>query len=492
MIKEYNVHPQFGRIPPQNPMAEEAVLGACLLEKETFEKVSGILQTPKAFYVDSHQKIYEAMCEMHGAGMAIDLLTVTEHLRRKNELEIVGGAYALTKLTMSVLSSAHCEDHSRIIFECFAKRELIRISSEIIRKAYDDATDAFEAIEYASNEPQSILSNLSVDTFSDVGEIFQEVALEVEAQRINGNGLIGITTGYDELDRLTNGWEGGNLIILAARPSNGKTAFALNLAVNAAKKWENKPHIQPTECLVFSLESSATSLVKRMASAKSEVPLENIRRGTMEHEQQMEFNKLTQYFYTLPIKIDARSRKLSDIKRVARKWDKKRKHGKANPLNGMILIDYLQLMSLQGKGNREQEIATISRDLKELAVELDVPIIALSQLNREVEKLADKKPGLQHLRESGSLEQDANVVMFIWWEDTGEKDAFQQPVLKVKILVEKNRDGKTGAVELKFSGDLQRWENLEETKFINDYPSGVSSQYQSKTELKYGTGDEPF
>jgi replicative DNA helicase len=474
----------YGKVPPQAPELEEAVIGACLLERDTFEEVMQILH-PECFYVDAHQKIYAAACIVYNEGRPVDLLTVTEQLRKSNELEIVGGAYALTNLTMAVLSTAHVVEHARIVFEKFVNRELIRISGSIISDAYEDSTDPFELHEMASKQLNAIFDGISGDSSVSVGDAYDKVIEAAEAQKESQSGIIGTPSGFDELDRLTLGWIDTDLIILAARPSQGKTAFAVNFAEQAAKvrnvrQKDGTIKQERTHVLLFSLESSAVSLTRRIAAAKLQIPMEQIRSGSLNEWQLGMMKQERATFKSMPIKIDSEARMARQIIKKGRAWRKKiPKHAK-----GLIIIDYLQLMKGSGKGNRENEVSEMSRDLKELAMELDVPIIALSQLNREVEKTGNKKPNLSHLRESGAIEQDANIVMFVWWEElpNGEK--------QLHLLVEKNREGKCGDVLLKMNGDFQKIMNMEES-VEPVYPSIVSHALRDPSQSQQ-SWDDPF
>lgn len=456
----------YGKVPPQAPELEEAVLGACMLEKDAFEQVLEIIPSHECFYLDNHQKIYEAMCLLYNSGSKVDALTVCEQLSKMSSLEIVGGRHAISKITEAVVTGAHIRIHSFIVMEKFMQREVIRICGSAINDAYEDSTDVFELMNDLEMQVKSITDGIIGGTDITVGVTYGKMLEVMQRQREMRTDVIGVKSGYDELDRMTLGFQKTDLIILAARPSQGKTAVAVNFAVNAEV---------PT--LIFSLESTNIPLVRRMAAAKNSIPLKDIRRGCVDIDQFDKMKAAQIEFHKLPIKIDSKSRSLSSIKKVARKWVKAQR--KINPDAELeIIIDYLQLMTVSGKGNREQEIATISRDLKELATELEVPIIALSQLNREIEKTATKKPNLSHLRESGALEQDANVVMFIWWETTSENDALGNPVMKTWIVIAKNRDGECGDVQLKFNGDLQKWMNMEEqTAAIS--ASYVKASYQN-------------
>jgi len=478
MIRKPNLQlPIYGKIPPQAPDLEVAVLGACMLERETFESVMEVIPGPECFYVDAHQKIYEAMCVLYNSGGMVDLLTIGEQLRKLNTLEIVGGMYALDKISQAVMGTAHVVNHARIVMEKFMLRECIRIGMGLANDAYSGESDVFDLLDRSENELKAVTDGIISGSDTPVGVTYAKMLQQMEKQRELKTDIIGIRSGYDELDRLTLGWQKTDLIILAARPSQGKTALAVNLAVNAQK---------PT--LIFSLESTDVPLVRRMAAAKNNIPLKDIRRGCFDIDQrdkmvaaQFEFNKL-------PIRIDSKSRSLSTIKKVCRKWSKRMR--KQGAMDLLIIIDYLQLMSLSGKGSREQEIASISRDLKELATELELPIIALSQLNRETEKTGNKKPALSNLRESGSLEQDANMVMFIWWEDTGDRNQAGEPVLKTWLLLEKNRDGECGAVELKFNGDIQKWLNAEDINYGRN-PSFIDNNFKVSSQDRKDE-DTPF
>jgi len=353
----------FGRIPPQALELEEAVIAACMLEKNTFETAMEVITSHECFYKDTHQKIWRSMVSLHGKGTPVDLLTITEELRKSCELEAVGGEYALTMLSTSVLSSAHVEAHARIVVEKYKRRELIRICGEVMQDAYEDSTDVFDLLDIAEQDIKEISSDIISSSATNVGDTYIEILQDIEAQKSRKSDLVGVTSGYDELDRLTGGWQPSELIILAARPSLGKTAAALNFALNAL-----------VPVLVFSLEALKKPLVKRMAACKNKVSFENIRRGILDVFEEDIMNKAIGAFRKLPVKIDDRTQSLSGIIKVCRREKKK------NPQLGLIIIDYLQLinMSREKTGNREQEVGKISRDLKLLASELEVPIIALS------------------------------------------------------------------------------------------------------------------
>ncbi len=368
----------YGKVPPQARDLEEAVLGAIMLEKSAFDTVVEILK-PECFYVEGHQQIFKSMQGLAQKNQPIDILTVVEELKMREELEQIGGPYYVTKLTNTVVSSANIEAHSRIILQKFIQRELIRISGEIIGEAYEDSTDVFDLLDDAESKLFEITNNHLRKNFDSIDTVLVKTIQRIEDLRNKNEDISGVPSGFASLDRITYGWQPTDLIILAARPSVGKTAFALNLARSAA--------LHPTKSTpvaVFSLEMSASQLVQRILSAESEIWLEKIARGKLEeHEMKQLYAKGIQRLSQAPIFIDdTAALNIFELRAKCRRL--KNKHHV-----GLIIIDYLQLMSGTGEnrnGNREQEISRISRDLKGLAKELQVPIIALSQLSREVEK----------------------------------------------------------------------------------------------------------
>ncbi len=401
----------FGKVPPQAKDLEEAVLGAIMLEKSAFDTVVEILK-PECFYVEAHQRIYSAMQSLSNKSQPIDILTVAEELRFKEELEIVGGAYYVTKLTNSVVSSANIETHSRIILQKFIQRELIRISGEIIGDAYEDSTDVFDLLDDAETKLFEITNNHLRKNFDTIDSVLVKTIQRIEDLRHKNEDVTGVPSGFPSLDRVTYGWQSTDLIILAARPAVGKTAFALNLARNAAMNTAKQ-----TPVALFSLEMSAGQLVQRILAAESEIWLEKIARGKLEeHEMKQLYARGIQKLAQAPLFIDdTPALNIFELRAKCRRL--KNKHN-----IGLIIIDYLQLMSGTSENrnsNREQEISNISRNLKALAKELSVPIIALSQLSRAVEtrgagKDGNKMPQLSDLRESGAIEQDADMVMFLY------------------------------------------------------------------------------
>lgn len=447
----------YGKVPPQARDLEEAVLGAIMLEKSAFDTVVEILK-PECFYVEGHQQIFKSMQGLAQKNQPIDILTVVEELKMREELEQIGGPYYVTKLTNTVVSSANIEAHSRIILQKFIQRELIRISGEIIGEAYEDSTDVFDLLDDAESKLFEITNNHLRKNFDSIDTVLVKTIQRIEDLRNKNEDISGVPSGFASLDRITYGWQPTDLIILAARPSVGKTAFALNLARSAA--------LHPTKSTpvaVFSLEMSASQLVQRILSAESEIWLEKIARGKLEeHEMKQLYAKGIQRLSQAPIFIDdTAALNIFELRAKCRRL--KNKHHV-----GLIIIDYLQLMSGTGEnrnGNREQEISRISRDLKGLAKELQVPIIALSQLSREVEKRKEgnKMPQLSDLRESGAIEQDADMVMFLYrpeYYDITSNEFGESNKGETHVRIAKHRNGSLETIKLKALLHIQ--------KFIDD------------------------
>ncbi len=454
----------YGKVPPQAKDLEEAVLGAIMLEKPAFDNVVEILK-PECFYVDAHQRIFRSMQSLANKSQPIDILTVAEELRSKDELEMVGGAYYVTKLTNAVVSSANIEAHARIILQKFIQRELIRISGEIIGDAFEDTTDVFDLLDDAESKLFEITNNHLRKNFDTIDSVLVKTIQRIEDLRHKNEDVTGVPSGFSHLDRITYGWQNTDLIILAARPAVGKTAFALNLARNAAMHPS-----KPTPVALFSLEMSAGQLVQRILAAESEIWLEKIARGKLEeHEMKQLYAKGIQKLAQAPLFIDdTPALNIFELRAKCRRL--KNKHN-----IGMIIIDYLQLMSGTGENrnaNREQEISNISRNLKGLAKELNVPIIALSQLSRAVEQRGAKEgsrvPQLSDLRESGAIEQDADMVMFLYRPEyyevtTNAEGENIKGLTEVKIA--KHRNGMLDTVKLKALLHIQKFTNWEEDPY---------------------------
>ncbi len=449
----------YGKVPPQARELEEAVLGAIMLEKSAFDSLTDVNLKPECFYVEAHQIIYKAMQDMQHRSIPIDILTVVEELKRKEQLDAVGGPYYVTKLTNAVVSTANIDAHGRIILQKFIQRELIKISGEIIGDAYEDSTDVFDLLDDSETKMFNITNNYLKKNFEDIQSILAKTINRIDDLRTSTEDISGVPSGFHSLDRITYGWQPTDLIILAARPSVGKTAFALNLARNAALH-----PTKPTAVGFFSLEMSASQLVQRILSAESEIMLEKISRGKLEEYEYKQLHaKGIQRLETAPLYIDdSAALNIFEFRAKARRLVNKHKVG-------IIIIDYLQLMSGSGErgSNREQEISNISRNLKALAKELNIPIIALSQLSRAVEtrKESNKMPQLSDLRESGAIEQDADMVMFIYrpeyYEVMNNADG-ESTKGETHIRIAKHRNGSLDTIKLRANLAIQKFNDWDD------------------------------
>jgi replicative DNA helicase len=475
----------YGKVPPQARDLEEAVLGAIMLEKGAFDAVVEILK-PECFYVDAHQRIFKAIQSLANKSQPVDILTVVEELRFREELDLVGGPYYVTKLTNAVVSSANIEAHSRIILQKFIQRELIRISGEIIADAYEDSTDVFDLLDQAESKMYEVTSNHLKNNYESIDSVLVKTIQRIEDLRHKNEDFTGVPSGFPSLDRVTYGWQNTDLIILAARPAVGKTAFALNLARSAALHQG-----RPTPVALFSLEMSAGQLVQRILAAESEIHLEKISRGKMEeHEMKQLYAKGIQRLAQAPIFIDdTAALNIFELRAKCRRLK--------NTANiGLIIIDYLQLMSGTGdrNSNREQEISTISRSLKGLAKELQVPIIALSQLSREVEKRKEgnKMPQLSDLRESGAIEQDADMVMFLYrpeYYDITQDEMGDSNRGETHVRIAKHRNGSLETIKLRALLHIQKFV---EDSGGGDFGSGLPSNFKPVSGLDSGGGARMF
>ena len=459
----------YGKVPPQAKEVEEAVIGAIMLEKSAFDTVSEILK-PECFYVESHKTIYQAMQSLQQKNNPIDLLTVVEELKFQEQLDVVGGAYFVTKLTNDVVSTANIEAHARIILQKFIQRELIRISTEIIGDAYEDSTDVFDLLDDSEAKIFSIVNIISQQNYYHVSQVQAKELNRFDKLRANDSHLSGVTSGFNNLDRITHGWQLTDLIILAARPSVGKTALALNFATNAALDPD-----KPIGVGFFSLEMSAGQLIKRIWSAQSEIDMDKLTTGQLaDNEYSQLLRRGIQKVEGMPLWIDDTAAiNIFQFRSKARKMVAKNKVG-------LIIIDYLQLMSgLKDKnGNREQEISTISRNLKALAKELNIPIIALSQLSRAVETRKESKiPQLSDLRESGAIEQDADMVAFIYRPEYYEQktDGMGESTYGLtEIKIAKHRNGILETIRLRAKLHIQKFEEWDGAEPSSAVPSGIS------------------
>lgn len=437
----------YGKLPPQAREIEQDILGAVMLDPNGFDRVIEIIK-PECFYTDAHQQIFKCCQELARKNIPIDIRTVVEELKRMELLNEVGGPYYITKLTNEVTSSANLETYCRIVFQKFVQRELIRISGEIIGDAYEDSTDVFDLMDDAEKKLSNIMLSAIKKPYSQLFDVVDKVLKKVESLRNRQGSITGVPTGIMRLDQITRGWQPTDLIILAARPSIGKSAIAANFARNAAEHEES-----PTKVGIFSLEMSDAQWAMRIISAESEIDKNKINRAALDDKEMNLLYGLGKKRIMHSIFIDdTPGINIYQFKTKARKMVLQEKVG-------LIIVDYLQLMAgtNERNQNREQEISTISRNLKALAKELNVPIIALSQLSRDVEKRGgSKKPQLSDLRESGAIEQDADVVIFLTPVDETEvnKDASLRDSIFLGIA--KHRDGALDAIEVKFVKDIQK------------------------------------
>ena len=474
-----------GRIPPQAVDLEEVVLGALMLEKEAVNAVIDIL-TPEGFYKEAHQLIFAAIKDLFTKSEPIDILTVTNHLKSTNDLDAVGGAYYISQLTNRVVSSANIEYHSRIILQKHIQRQLIQISSETIKDAYEDSADVFDLLDNAENKLFQISENNLRRNYDQMPDLVKLAIEDIEKAKNSGSQLRGVPSGYTELDRITQGWQKSDLIILAARPSMGKTAFALNMARNAAVDF-NKP------IAFFSLEMSSVQLVTRLISSETSLTADKLRTGRLEEYEWQQLNTKVTPLINAKIFIDDTPQlSVFDLRAKCRRL--KQQHDIQ-----MIFIDYLQLMTAKTEknGNREQEISNISRSLKSLAKELNIPVLALSQLSRSVEtRPGSKKPILSDLRESGAIEQDADMVLFIYrpeYYGLSEDEDHSSTKGKAVVSIAKHRNGKLGDVELRFVGQYARFEDLEQdyTKNFGGGNNFQSGQYSPNNNFNVPTQFTP-
>ena len=436
-----------GKIPPQNLDAEMSLLGAVLIDEETLADISEHV-TAKDFYDKRHAIVYGAMMRLYEKNRPVDLLTLTEELKRKNELETVGGSAYITELTNYVPSAAHAEAYAELVGQKAIRRRLIKASADISELGFDEETSTQELLERAEAELFSVSDQSLKQDLVSIESILTESFDRMEELHRNKGSLRGVRTGYRDLDNMTAGLQRSDLIILAARPAMGKTTLVTNLAYNVAT-------VAKQSVLFFSLEMSKEQLVDRMLADASGVDAWNIRTGNLSDE---DFSKLSEAMGEMaeaPIFIDD-----TPGVSVLEMRTKARRAAHEQPL-GLIIIDYLQLMQGSGRndGNRVQEVSEISRGLKLIARELNVPVIALSQLSRSVESRNPQIPQLSDLRESGSIEQDADIVMFIYREDYYNPETDRQHI--TDLIIAKHRNGPTGKVELYFHPERLRFTSVD-------------------------------
>jgi replicative DNA helicase len=463
----------YGRIPPQAVELEEAVLGAIMLERDAVLSVLDILKK-ESFYKESHQKIYQAIVDLSSKQKAIDILTVTEELRRKKDLEEIGGPLFITQLTSKVASAAHLEFHARIIQQKYIQRELIRVSSTIQKLAFDETIDVDDLLDQAENDLFQIAEgNIKRET-SKINVLITDAIHQIEEAAKREDHLSGVPSGFTKLDRLTSGWQKSDLIIIAGRPSMGKTAFVLTMARNIAVDL-GRP------VAFFSLEMASMQLVTRLIVSETELPSNRIRNGRLEDYEWKQLEYKIKSLVDAPIFIDdTPAISIFELRAKCRRL-------KVQYNVELIIIDYLQLMTGSGdvKGSREQEVSTISRALKSIAKELNVPVIALSQLNRSVElRSGNKRPQLSDLRESGAIEQDADLVIFLHRPekyDLFEDEKGNSLIGIAEVILAKHRNGPVGELSLRFKDEYAKFVELDALQpILTGQQNGSSFTLRSK------------
>ncbi len=484
-IEQLNAY--YGKIPPQAPEVEEAVLGALMLEKDAYHTVSALLK-PESFYKEEHKKIFGVIQYLASKEKPIDLLVVTQELKNRNELDEVGGPLYITQLTSRVASAAHIEFHARIIAQKHIQRELIMIASEIQTKSYDDTMELNDLIDFAEASLFKVTEgNISKES-QPIKPLLERAIEQIEINSKKADGLSGIPSGFTRLDKITSGWQNTDLVIIAARPAMGKTAFVLSMARNMSVM-----HKVPVA--VFSLEMSSLQLVNRLIASETELGSEKIKTGKLEGWEWEVFNRKLKNLEDAPLFIDD-TPALSIFEFRAKCRRLKMQHDV-----GIIIVDYLQLMTAGGdnRGSREQEVSTISRNLKAIAKEINVPILALSQLNRSVESRDGKRPQLSDLRESGAIEQDADMVVFIHRPEYYgiTQDADGNSLMGIaEIIIAKHRNGAVGDVQLAFKGSLARFCDIQESSdgtMPDDFSDAPKQAvFHSKMNSEFESADAGF
>jgi len=465
---------ESGRIPPQAPELEKVVLGALMLEKDALSNIGDILR-PECFYDKRHELIFEAIRDLtNQREPKIDMLTVIEQLKRNGNLQAAGGMLYISELTNNVTSTVHLDVHAKIIAQKYLARELIHFSGIVQGKAFDETIDIDDLMQETESTLFEIAQRNIKKEAIQIDPIIKEAYNVIKLASTRTDGLSGISSGFYKLDKITSGWQKSDLIIIAARPAMGKTAFVLSMAKNMAVDFK-------IPVAIFSLEMSNIQLVTRLITNVCEIEGNKIKSGKLSSEEWVKFDTRVKILFEAPIYVDdTPSLSIFELRTKARRLVREDKVQ-------CIIIDYLQLMNASGMnyGSREQEVSMISRSLKGLAKELDIPIIALSQLNRGVENRASgegKRPQLSDLRESGAIEQDADMVCFIHrpeYYGMTEDSAGNSLIGLAEIIVAKHRNGGTGEIWLNFTKELIKFENIVEADLQGSY-SGGYREYKSK------------
>lgn len=474
-----------GKLPPHDTELEEVVLGALMLEKDAYMNVADFL-TPDAFYDPKNAMIYDAISTLGFNQHPIDMRTVTEQLRVNGTLEKIGGAVHIAELTARVYSAANVEYHAKIVAQKFLARRLITFASKIQEEAFDESNDVDDLLQGAEGQLFEISQTHLKREVTQIDPVLNLAIEQIQTAANTETGLSGLKTGYDELDRMTSGWQNSDLIIIAARPAMGKTAFVLSMAKNMAVDYS-------IPVAIFTLEMANVQLVKRLISNVANLEGEKIKSGNLSEEEWARLNSRTSTMYTAPLYLDETpGLSITELRTKARRLV--REHGVK-----LIMIDYLQLMNATGMklGSREQEVSTISRSLKALAKELNIPIIALSQLNRSTETREDKRPVLSDLRESGAIEQDADIVCFIHrpeYYTKSSEDAQGNDIRGLaELIVAKHRSGAVGDVKLRFVNRFARFENWNASvDMMNDALNAFETRREASRMNDDDTEETPF
>ena len=473
-----------GKLQPQAIELEEAVLGALMIDNESLSDTIDSLQ-PEYFYKPDNQKIFEAIINLFNNSKPVDILTVSEELKTMDALDSVGGMIYISQLTNNISSSSNTEFHARIIAEKFIKRSLISISNNIIGDAFNDTIDIFDLLNTAEEKLFNVTEGTLRKSYDKMSILIKGALDNIEVLRQKEDGLSGVPSGFTKLDRVTSGWQNSDLVIVAARPGMGKTAFALSMARNIAINHEKAIGF-------FSLEMSSEQLVSRLIASEAELSASKLRRGDLKDYEMVQLHEKIKQLSDAQIYIDdTPALTVFELRAKARRLVK-------NHNVEIIIIDYLQLMSAGGNaGNREQEISTISRSLKGIAKELKIPVIALSQVNRGVESrtgTGSKRPMLSDLRESGAIEQDADIVTFIYrpeYYKIYEWDNGDDSRSQAEIIIAKHRNGALENVRLKFTAEFAKFSdidyfdnfssNLEDESMISTVSSSMNNENDDKT-----------
>jgi len=434
------------KLPPYNLEAEQAVLGSMMLDKEAVYVAIEMLGS-EDFYKEAHQLIFSAILSLEAAGQPIDMITLTEELHRQNNIEKIGGVGYIAEVANIVPTAANIRHYAEIVEEKTILRKMIRVSTNIANRCYEDQEDTYELLDNAEKLILEIAENRNFSGLIPIKQVLGSTLEKIEYLAGNKGNITGVPSCFADLDNMTSGWQASDLIILAARPAMGKTSFGLNIAQNAAIR-------EKTPVAIFSLEMSQEQLVQRLMSSEAMIDQHKLRTGRLLDEEWVRLTRAAQPLSTAEIYIDdTPAISVLELRAKARRL-------KAEKGLGLIIIDYLQLMhNGRREENRQQEISEISRSLKALARELNVPVIALSQLSRAVEQTQDKRPALSHLRESGALEQDADLVMFIFRDDYYNPES-EKPGI-AEIIIAKHRNGPTGTVEVGFIKEFTKFVNID-------------------------------